>query len=103
MLSPRRSLPGASTSMSPRNCWTQTKADGVAMTGKLDSPAREAAAPSAARRKVTVSKQKGPHPRAAVTFVNLAGQLDADVTGRQKGRKGIVRGTVGVEREIPGG
>src|SRR3546814_20476170 len=78
--SPRRSLPGASTSMSPRNCWTQTRADGVAMTGKLDSPASEAAAPSSARRTVTVSNQKGLHARAAAQFVKLAEHFDAQVT-----------------------
>src|SRR3546814_3526283 len=66
--------------MSPRNCWTQTKADGVAMTGKLDSPASEAAAPSSARRTVTVSNQKGLHARAAAKFVKLAEQFDAQVT-----------------------
>src|SRR3546814_14669653 len=66
--------------MSPRNCWTQTKADGVAMTGKLDSPASEAAAPSSARRTVTVSNQKGLHARAAAKFVKLAEQFDAQDT-----------------------
>src|SRR3546814_15068015 len=88
--SPRRSLPGASTSMSPRNCWTQTKADGVAMTGKLDSPASEAAAPSSARRTVTVSNQKGLHARAAAKFVKLAEQFDSQVTVEKRDRKSVV-------------
>ncbi|HEY9538965.1 MAG TPA: HPr family phosphocarrier protein [Kiloniellaceae bacterium] len=50
------------------------------MTGKLDSPASEAAAPSSARRTVTVSNQKGLHARAAAKFVKLAEQFDAQVT-----------------------